>query len=226
MLTQPTKKMAYKKNYRRRRQHKRSGRSRAKRIGAKAGSMAYTAYKTAMRLKDMINTEYKFYDINNASNPDWTGSLSTLNTPNQGSTDQTRIGDSIKCQNLTLRGYVVANSAAPAFVRMMIIWDPQAKAATTADILEYTGSVFAPFSPKDYDKRFQTRVLLDKVFSVMPADVIQRDFDFVVPIDQHTQFEAGGIGINTGALKILLISNLSANLPGVHYQARLSYTDN
>lgn len=191
-----------------------------------AGAMAYSALVMAKRLKDMVNTEYKFYDVNNGSNPDWTGSLSTLNTPNQGSTDSTRIGDSIKCQNLTLRGYITANAASAAFVRMMIIWDPQAKSATTADILEYTGSVYAPFSPKDYDKRFQTRVLLDKTFNVMPADVIQREFDYVIPIDQHTQFEAGGIGINSGALKILLISNLSANLPGVFYQARLSYTDN
>lgn len=219
--------MPYKKNYKKkvikRKPQRKQGFLR-KAMGA--GAMAYSALVMAKRLKDMVNTEYKFYDIQNASNPDWTGSLSTLNTIPVGTADNQRIGDSVKLQNLTIRGNVIAHTSSPAFVRMLIVWDPQAKTSTTADVLEYVSTQYAPFSPKDYDKRFQTRILADKLFSVMPSDEIQKPFDLVVPINQHTQYENGGTTINSGALKILLISNVSVNVPGVVYLARISYTDN
>lgn len=192
-----------------------------------APSAGVLALRMARRLKDMVNTEYKFYDVNNASSPDYTGSLSTLNTPSQGQTDITRIGDSIKVQNLVIRGSIAVGGAANS-LRMMILWDSQAKSSVTSDVLQYVGSVYAPFSPKNYDKRFQTKILHDKVYTLVPnSDSALRIFDLVIPIDQHTQFEGGTSTINTGALKILLISATTVpSAPSVTYQARISYTDN
>lgn len=223
--------MVYKKNYKRAKRgiQKRGGRSRFMKAGASAGSMAYSALKMAKRLKDMVNTEYKFYDQNVNASYDHTGNLNILNTPAQGQTDTTRIGDSIKVQNLTLRGYIYANAAAVSTLfRIMVLWDPQNKSTATSDILANVASVYAPISPKNYDKKFQTRVLHDKCYSIVSggADSAMRQFDVVIPVNQHTQFEAGSTTINTGALKILLISAAGVNLPTCVYTARVTYTDN
>ena len=221
--------MPYKRNYKRKRGpiKKRNGRSRFKRAGASVGSAAYSALKIAKRLKDMVNTEYKFFDTQATTNVDYTGSLNILNSMAQGQTDVTRIGDSIKVQNLVVRGAIASSAVATSSLRMMIIWDPQNKTTTTADVLEYVGSVYAPFSPKDYDKRFQTKVLYDRVHSLVPtAESALTHFDYVIPINQHTQFEGASTTINSGALKMLIISSSIANLPVVVFQARISYTDN
>lgn len=223
--------MVYKKNYKRAKPtfQKRSGRSRFMKAGASAGSMAYSALKMAKRLKDMVNTEYKYYDQQVNASYDHTGNLNILNTPAQGQTDTTRIGDSIKIQNLTLRGYIYANALATSTLfRLMVIWDPQNKSSATSDILQNIASVYAPISPKNYDKKFQTKVLLDKCYSIVSggADSAMRQFDFVLPINQHTQFDAASTTINTGALKILLVSAAGANLPTCVYSARVTYTDN
>lgn len=222
--------MPYKKNYQKRpnkRKPQRKGGFIRKAMGA--GAMAYSALVMAKRLKDMVNTEYKFYDQQVNATYDHTGILNILNTPAQGQTDVTRIGDSIKVQNLTLRGYIYANPAAVSTLfRIMVIWDPQNKSTATSDILEQVASVYAPISPKNYDKKYQTKVLYDKCHSIVSgaSDSAMRQFDAVIPVNQHTQFSNGSTSINTGALKILLVSAAGANLPTCVYWARTTYTDN
>jgi len=224
----------YKKNYKRTRKHyKRSGRAQAKRWGASAGSAAYSALKMVRRLKDMVNTEYKINDVSNSAfSYDYNGTLVTLNAPTQGLADTQRIGDSIKCQNLVIRGSCVNSGSASSltFHRIIILWDPQNKVSTAADVLAQTGSSIAPFSPKDQDKRFQTRILSDKMYqtsTLSSGNKFSQEFEYIIPINQHTQFSAGSTTINTGALKMLAICNLvSTGLPNMYYFARLSYTDN
>lgn len=187
------------------------------------GGMAYKALKLARKVANAVNIEYKIFDTQSSTTPDYTGTVVTLNTPSQGTTDIQRIGDSIKCQNLVLRGYAIRQGA-DVMARVMVLWDPQNKITASSDILETVGSSYSVFSPKHYDKRFQSRVLFDKTIKCFSSSLGQ-DFDVTIPIDQHTQFSAGTTTINTGALKVLVISNTLANQPSIILYSRLSFTD-
>lgn len=207
-----------------RRRRRAGGRKRFMTWGAKAGSMAYSALKIAKRLKDMVNTEYKYSDVTDTASPTWTGYYALLNNISQGITDSTRVGDSCKLQNLTLRGSVTRNGT-DAHMRVMVIWDKQNKASAASSILETTGTALATLSPKKYDTRFQTRVLKDFRLHVTTDSPI-KEFNMVIPINQHCQFDAASNTIDTGALRILLISDLGASVPIVAYYSRLTFTDN
>jgi len=225
--------MPYRKTYRKRRPiHKRNGRRRFKRIGAKAGSMAYTAFKMAKRLKDAVNIEYKINDVNvTGVSPDYNGAYQTLNAPAQGSTDITRIGDSIKCQNLTMRGIVSGNSTAGTnnVVRLILLWDTQNQYSTLSDLLELTGSSNAVYSPKNYDRRFRNKILWDRTFVVnnIGGNPYVIPFDETFTINDHTQFSAGSTTQFSGSLKLVYLSDrVTTLLPTIWFYSRLSFTDN
>lgn len=219
----------YRRNNRRRpynRKRRGGGRAAFRRYGSKIGNVAYSALKLAKRLKDAVNIEYKYYDSLTYSTATYTGSVVTLNNMSQGTTDVTRVGDSIKVQNLIIRG-MVNWSNQQGVARMMVIWDPQNKITAVSDLLESTGSAWAPYSPKKFDNRFQCRVLYDKTMtfhSNLPLLLVP---DIVIPINEHTQFSGGSTTISTGALKLIYLSNSSgATDPYFTLYQRVTYTDN
>lgn len=222
--------MAYKKHKRGvpRRPKRRNGFfGRAVRYAKRAvggGAVAYNAMRLALRLKDMVNTEYKYVDITDTASATYSGYFATLNNIAQGVTDSTRIGDSCKLQNLTLRGSITRNGT-DGHVRIMVIWDKQAKASAASSILENTGSAYATLSPKKYDNRFQTKVLKDFRVHVTTDSPI-KEFNMVIPINQHTQYDAATNTIDTGALRLLIISDMASSQPLTAYYSRLTYTDN
>lgn len=208
---------------------------RVARVGMKyvsKGGMAYKALRLARKVADAVNIEYKNYDqAAAASTFDYNGTAYVLNTPAQGSADTQRIGDSIKCQGIVIRGNVQGTTTAGQLnkCRILLIWDEQNQIATLADLLELTGTSNVVFSPKNYDKRFRCRVLYDQLFLVGTQSGMQafaRDFEINLPINQHTQFASATTTINTGALKMFVCSDgFSTNLPQLHFYSRLSYTD-
>lgn len=193
------------------------------------GGMAYKALRLAKKVANAVNVEYKHLDTSSGSvTPDYAGSSVTLNNPPQGSTDQTRIGDSIKNQNLVLRGTVQASTTTPFsnLVRLILIWDDQNQYSTLSDLLENTGSSVSVYSPKNYDRRFRNRVIWDRLFVVNTYNQFVIPFDETFNIDQHTQFSAGTTTQFTGSLKLIMLSDRTATaLPQVAYYARLTYTD-
>lgn len=196
------------------------------------GSMAYKALRLARKVADAVNVEYKIFDSSSASvQPDYNGSIITLNNMAQGTTDVTRIGDSIKNQNIVIRGGVTNTTTASTYnrTRIILVWDEQNQISTIADLLEATGSSQVVLSPKHYDKRFRSNVLYDQTFSTSTytgSQAFFRDWEINLPINKHTQFSAGTTTVNTGALKLILISSgVTSNLPNVDYYARLTYTD-
>lgn len=204
----------------------------ASRTFTNRGSTANKALSLARKVADMVNVEYKHFDqVVNAVQPDYNGTLVTLNNMAQGTTDATRIGDSIKVQNVIIRGQVVNNATSNQLnrTRIMLIWDEQNQISSITDLLESTGSVFVMYSPKNYDKRFRSIVLYDQVFSTATftgSQAFFRDFEINLPINKHTQFSAGTTTINTGALKLVLISSgITSNLPSVDGYVRVTYTD-
>lgn len=203
---------------------------RVMKVGMKStekGGLAYRAFRLAKRVANAVNVEYKISDASNVAGAvDYTGGVVSLpSNISQGITDSTRIGDSIKIQNLTLR-YIGVRNTADSILRVMVLFDPQNKIAAVTDVLQSTGSALSVISPKNYDKRFQNNVLYDRTMTLTTADHPYVVEDIVIPIDKHCQYNAATTTVNTGDIKLLTISNVSGvNLPTFTYYARLSYTD-
>lgn len=221
--------MVYRKRYNKSRRpyYRRNVVSRVARVGMKSvhrGGMAYRALRLAKRLADAVNTEHKAVDGAATFTPDWNGNIGSIPQIAVGTADNQRIGDSCKLQNLTLR-FTVGRGAADSICRVMMLHDPQNKISTVSDVLTQVGNIYGVLSPKNYDKRFQCKVLLDKTF-VLTTDSPLHRWNHVIPLNFHTQFNAGTTTINTGDLKYLYISNQSTNVPSLAVANRLTFTDN
>lgn len=191
------------------------------------GGIAYRALTLAKKVADAVNIEYKNYHFGSAATSmDFTSSnlIDLTGGVTPGTSDSQRIGDSFKVQNVTMR-YFVKRNGADAYARVIIIWDPQNKTNTLADLLQQDGNVYAPISPKQYDKRFQSRILYDEAFPVTSQySLVGKEISLA--INEHTQFEAGTQTINTGSLKMFFLSDLNANEPLITYYGRFTFTDN
>lgn len=199
---------------------------------ATKGGVAWKALRLARKVADAVNIEYKMYDqAAGGTTFDYNGTAYVLNAPAQGNADTQRIGDSIKCQNIVIRGNVQGTTTAGQLnkCRVILIWDEQNQIAALSDLLELTGTSNVVFSPKNYDKRFRCRVLYDKLFLVGTQSGMQafaRDFEITLPINQHTQFASATTTINTGALKMFVCSDgVTTNLPSIFFYSRLTYSD-
>lgn len=211
-------------NYKRRR-HKKKRPARRKPRRYQVADYAYKGYKMAKRLMDAINIEYKMHDVVlTTTDCDYSGDIITLNSISQGDTDSTRDGDSCKLQNLTIRYFVKHTSN--AIVRVIIYWDPDNSIAAASELLDSTGSSLAPLSFKDYDNRFKTRIIYDRKHILTAGGGLLQAVDKVIPINLHTQFDAGSSSVNSGALKMCVVSTeapaSNVNLTG---HAHLTYTD-
>jgi len=218
--------MGRRRNYRNYRRARRYARKAVK-SGTKSavGWLASKAWQGVKMLKDVVNTEYKYFDINETANVDYNGYLPSLCTPTQGDGDQQRDGDRLKMQNLTFRGRLVRNTA-DCMVRVIIGIDKQVKVTTAADVLESTGaSTAGPISPKNYDKRFQTKILYDRRFN-LTADMPVRFVNINKAINTHEQFTNGTTTMQSGRLFAIFISNINANVPSMQYYSRVTFTDN
>lgn len=196
----------------------------------KRSTVAYkanVAYRMAKKLNSQV--EQKYFLSQSASAIPSTGSITRLNQVPQGDQDIHRNGDNLRMKGLTIRGHVKINGAATyTQLRAIVFFDPQVKVDTTVDNLlntTYTGTGQACLAPKDHDKRFWSKVLWDRTFTLNQADKTAISFKKYIPVNKHTQFEAGGTTINAGQLSLLLISNEATNTPTFSYISQLSYTD-
>lgn len=230
--------MPYKKSNKKR--YTRKPPSRRKVYGSALSQLA----KDVRKLKDMVNVEYKeVSNLYTASPINWDGvaAIPYLNNIDPGIADNQRIGTSVKCQNLTLRGIVKNNPAnvptstgyiPSVLVRMIIFWDKQNKTTTGADLLEHVGDALGVVSQKNENNKYDSKILVDRTFKITYEANPLQTFKYVVPINQHTKYnETWSPGaIENGALKMFWISDVPAPLtseqPLITMEAQLSYTDN
>jgi len=188
-------------------------------------SIAQKALKTAQYVAGLVNAEAKFVDtFQNAQNIDYIGTQVILCTPPQGVGSDERTGDSIKIKNLTLRGNI-KRSTADCIVRIIVYWDKENSIPNTSSFLEQVGNSFSVISPRNESSKFRAKTLYDSKF-IITADTPIQEFECVVKIDDHVNFAVNSTTLVQGALKILWVSNINANLPTLDYFARTTYMDN
>lgn len=207
--------------------------------------VARSAYRIASKIKDVINIETKSYLLGQSSafpNPatqtasfTWSGMTPvTLNDPDIGEEDFQRIGDSIKIHHLRLGIHAERPIAAVSVtMRLVVLWDEGNQINSVSDYLyaSLVGGFGGVLSPKDWDKRFLCKTLLDKYIHLEEAEwngsnyaAGSHDAVYNIPIGKHTQFEAGTNTIVTGALKFFMISS-NAGTSALSYVPMITYTD-
>lgn len=191
------------------------------------GGIAYRALSLAKRVADAVNIEYKEVDSTNFVAPDYNGTVVDLTSIiAQGSANGQRIGDSLKLQRLTFRCYTIAGANTER-LRFIIYIDKQNTITTGAQMLQNSGNAYAVVAPKLEDNKYQTQILVDRVFDMIPNTTKAiNSYEFTQPINLHCHYTGGTTTVKDNALKILFIStSATASTGTIYYTTELSYTD-
>lgn len=224
--------MAYSKNYRRRRNYRRNYRRKYKHTPRKKDAFDYarSAWNGVMSIKRMVNVEYKTLEPSATGQTiSSTGTLYDLCTIPVGDNQSSRDGISVKPINLVLRYTFEMDTAQTVnHVRIVVFRfkSERGAAVVIGDIFPATPLL----KPKIYDKRFQSKTLLDKTRS-MSIDGSTRAIcgSHVIKLDGHINYDAAtvdGTIKEDGGLYMFVVSDVTTNMPVFEYYARLTYTDN
>lgn len=197
--------------------------------------------KSILPIAMAINTEHKYIDIalgTAAYAPGTNDSLTLISgTIAQGTTDQTRVGNSVLLKNINFHANVYWTPSATVTTNMvrivLLVWKEnlQDNPPTVAKILETPSNISSRFN-KDYTD--QMVILKDKYIGMQsplantnPANQIH--VKFFKKLDFHARWD--GSTVNDGTVNHIFCliqgSNpLVANQSTVSYYARVDYTDN
>lgn len=194
-----------------------------------AGEVASKALNIALKVKRLLNVEYKTIDTAVTNNSvSSTASVLPMNAIAQGDSATTRDGNSIKLMSLHIKYVLFENAAASATaVRMMIVKDllPQGAVPAITDILVASDCV----SPMNLLNSRRFKVLHKKDFGISTTGEDIRIGDYYTKLNFHTKYDgAGGAAtdINNNGIYLILISNQVANLPTFQYASRIRFVDN
>lgn len=194
------------------------------------------AKRTAVGLNEirkLINVEHKFLDTGATQVASQAGTVSALNLIAQGDNVGQRDGDAVKMQSLefTALCFTGGNSG---FLRIMIVKDAQNLGATItgADVLQTSGGIYTPASFPNFinSPNIQSRfsVLLDQVVRLDPSKT-NEIVRFKSTHDVHLYYRdtaATLASLASGALFVILLTDLAATQPSVVWQSRVIFTDN
>jgi hypothetical protein len=200
-----------------------------------AFDVARSAWTGVKKIWRMINVEQKYIDttFNNTSITN-TAAITALCDIPLGDGPSARDGTSVRPLNLTYR-MQLQHSAADSLVQLvrLIIFRGKHENDTVpvaADVLESTTN---PLSPKTHDKRFKTKILMDKLVPL--CDVNNTDkghyvYSGYMDVGKHVNFDVSqtdGTDIEDGGIYILLLAGGTlTNPPRFDAYFRLTYTDN
>lgn len=220
--------MAYKKNYRKKRRRRRGPpRSRYQNYAGAAKQL----YRDVRKLKDLVNVETKMVEtVSTIGTIDWNGGILTMNALLQGDTESTRDGSSVKIQNLQCSGAIQFLQGITGAYRLVVVWDESASITSTNNFFQTIGTAQSPYGYKNWDNRFKSKILYDKLIINRPIDASHSTLhhvQFDVPVNKHTQYSDASGTISSGALRVIMITDQSlTNNIFNRLTFRLKYTDN
>lgn len=234
--------MAYRRRYKKR--SRRSYKKKKQTGGMSIGDMAVAGFKMAKKLVRLVNVEQKHYTATTSVQSNYDGDIVDLCDPAQGHDQDERNGDSIKPLRLTIRGQVYsdASGASTQYIRVILFRykDENGVTLQADDILDpnYTGGGNVIFAPKNWDKRFHSKIIYDKIFRLgnylgtsagqdpnlpvtIPFKIVKKLYGHINWSDSTSTEEGGG-------LYMLVCSQAAsdADAPVVSFVSRVTFTDN
>lgn len=189
--------------------------------------IAKKALRTAKYVSKLVNAESKYYETTQSTvQPNYNGIIGGLCTPAQGDTVNQRQGDSIKMQVLTIEGFVQIGSGGPELARMIIFIDKEGNIGTSpGNLIENIGTATGVFSNKQQDFKFDSKVILDKTWTMDTYHPLHR-FKFVLKVPYHIHYQAATTTVKNNALSMLLLTGLATNGSAFTYHTHVTYLDN
>lgn len=226
--------MAYKRRYKKRMPRKAKGATDKKVTVWSDHSVlekANRALALVNNVRRFINVEVKHHDVVSSTTVPNTGTIIGLSAIAQGDGATNRDGDSIKLLNSTLRFEINTDATEQKNTQMRFILfrgkQEDQSGFSVTEILESASFI----SPKSYENRFKTKILMDKTYTCALSSNSTTDFsskyiDHVQKLIGHVQFATGTTSIENGGLYLLMISNQTTLVPTVFYNIRTTFTDN
>lgn len=194
-----------------------------------AFSVAKQALNTALKVKSLINVEFKHVDT--APNA-WTvasgGVVLAMNAIAEGDASNERDGLSVRNKSLYLRATISEHaSAQKTLIRMMIVKDQQPNGTTPAitDILE--AADWRALMNNINTRRFKVLVAKDYALSNNGNGIVQDNI--YKELNFHTKYlGSGGAATDIGynGIYLVALSNQPTYTPTIDYSARIRYIDN
>lgn len=227
--------MPYRRSYRGRRRVSRRRKAPPSRMSIyrAAGSQLY---KDVQKLKNLINVEFKYHDVQFAQDAHTTGAVIPLNLVPPGDGATARDGNQFRMKSVQIKGICKNKTASTStvFARVDLILDTDPNGATPllTDIYDTTGSVPYYRALRNLDSRNRFVHLKNWQFKLDPNGTESYNIDFYRKIDIKTLFT--GTTATIANLKnhhlFLSISGNNASGSGneaiVEAQTRIRYIDN
>ena len=180
------------------------------------------------KLARYMNVEFKQHILSSSYTGAEAGDITQLTNIDQGDTDETRDGSSIKITSMLGRIALTKDSnVTTTIVRLIIVLDKQTNQAvySATDLLQ-TGQVLSSLNI-DNGRRF--KVLLDRLVTLtddFPLKVIK----FYKRLNLHIRYDNTGNGIadlTQNSLSMFTLDNqTTTNFVNVTYNIKLRYVDN
>lgn len=227
--------MPYKRRYRKstRRPRRQSTWKRMVGIGkqlyAGRGALGY-AIRGVNMLKNLVNAEAKFLDTSINVSVSSSGTVQPLSLIGQGTTDITRVGNSILCKDITAKYIVSQNaSATNTSVRWVLFLDKQnanGTAPTMTDLLQSAGVT----QPMNRDNADRFVILRTGIIDLSINGTRQRHIQIYKDLSRlHIKYDGTDATQASAAehqLYLGLISNEATNTPTFGGVSRIHFYDN
>lgn len=183
-------------------------------------------------IRKLINVEEKILQVSRtatACTP--TGALESISTVAQGVNFTERIGNSIKMQNIEVRGRIFINaSATRSIVRIILVRDLDGYGSTpnVGDIMESTGAAVDCLAPHDFLNRKRFSFLYDELLTINNTGDSSTVFEISIPHEGHILYlgaTAAAASNGKGSLYMLFISDEATNSPTYSFYSRIVFTD-
>ncbi len=199
-----------------------------------AYSLAKRSLAGLNEIRKFINIEEKYLDTAVNQNPDQNGAVTCITQLAQGTTVNTRVGNSVRVQRLSLLGRVAVNSSTTTYslVRVIVFRDMegQGTAPVASDVLESIGTSAAPRQPYDWLNRKRFSILYDWFIplTAISGGSMVKEIGFETDLTKHVLYRgttAAATSDGEGSIYVLSVSDEATNTPGVGLVARITYTD-
>lgn len=202
------------------------------------GSAATQLYKDVSTLKNLINVEFKYHDVNIVDQGmHTTGSSTYLNLIATGDLNNQRGGAQFRMKSLQINGVIKLPEADTAsdMVRATLVLDtdPDGSTIDLTKLYDTTASVPYYLAHRNLDQRSRFVILKDWKFGLTPSGREIVPFKFYRKLDIKTLYAQGTTTATVANLKnnalimVLSGSQASASTPSLMtFHSRIRYIDN